>query len=157
MTGFCRSVRDHFVLPLQKVRKRSEPLETGMLSDDSPRAPGLLYKPELRSVAERVKYIEKKNHHRGGGNGSSLGPGAPPRGAGSRCSGDFGPAEDLSPRSRKPEGAALPAKGAAAAAGEPAEAAAGGLARGLVIAAQMRAEPGVAAIRAPSLSGWVAE
>ena len=33
----------------------------GTDSDGSPRPPGLLYKPELRSVAERVKYIEKRN------------------------------------------------------------------------------------------------
>jgi hypothetical protein len=52
-----------------QTRKRSEPLSLpeqlqpggGAESDGSPRPPGLLYKPELRSVAERVKYIEKRN------------------------------------------------------------------------------------------------
>ncbi|CAL8469049.1 g8590 [Coccomyxa elongata] len=36
--------------------------ETGSETEGSPRPPGLLYKPELRSVAERVKYIERRSH-----------------------------------------------------------------------------------------------
>ncbi|BDA45182.1 hypothetical protein COCOBI_06-6650 [Coccomyxa sp. Obi] len=36
--------------------------EAGSETEGSPRPPGLLYKPELRSVAERVKYIERRTH-----------------------------------------------------------------------------------------------
>lgn len=38
--------------------------EAGSETEGSPRPPGLLYKPELRSVAERVKYIERRSHSR---------------------------------------------------------------------------------------------
>lgn len=49
---------------LQIAHKGPALPEAGSEVEGSPRPPGLLYKPELRSVAERVKYIERRSHSR---------------------------------------------------------------------------------------------
>lgn len=51
-------------LIVQAAAKGGAALEVGSGSEGSPRPPGLLYKPELRSVAERVQYIERRSKSR---------------------------------------------------------------------------------------------